>query len=112
MNKSKFAILFWMKKYKLKSWSRPIWARIAMDGKRSEFSTNKKIHPKLWDAENNLAVKEFSEAKPPYYFLALMKLTYYDITIFYSPRKISLLPKVVKNNYKMLCIYFPCLYST
>lgn len=70
----KFAILFWLKKDKTnKLGLAPIWTRITIDGQRAEFSTNKQIYPKCWDAENMVALKEFSEAKPLNDFLTMMK---------------------------------------
>jgi len=97
----KFAILFWLKKDKTnKLGLAPIWTRITIDGKRAEFSTNKQIYPKFWDAENNVALKEFSDAKPLNDFLTLIKadlLRHYNILL---STKDIVTADDVKNNYK------------
>jgi integrase len=96
-----FAILFWLKKTKMnKQGLAPIWVRITVDGKRAEFSTQKQIYPRFWDAENNLALKEFSEAKATNDFLTLVKadiLRHYNMLI--STKEIVTAVDV-KNSYK------------
>lgn len=80
-----FAILFWLKKTKMnKQGLAPIWVRITVDRERAEFSTQKQIYPGYWDAENKLALKEFSEAKTTNDFLTLVKadiLRHYNMLI-------------------------------
>ena len=96
----KFAILFWLKKDKTnKLGLAPIWTRVTIDG-QPEFSTNKQIYPKFWDAANMVALKEFSEAKPLNDFLTLMKadlLRHYNILL---STKDIVTAEDVKNNYK------------
>jgi integrase len=96
-----FAILFWLKKTKMnKQGLAPIWVRITVDGARAEFSTQKQIYPRFWDAENNLALKEFSEAKATNDFLTLVKadiLRHYNMLI--STKEVVTAVDV-KNSYK------------
>ena len=96
-----FAILFWLKKTKInKQGLAPIWVRITVDGERAEFSTQKQIFPRFWDAENNLASKDFSEAKATNDYLTLVKadiLRHYNMLI--STKEVVTAIDV-KNSYK------------
>lgn len=70
----KFSILFWLKKSKMnKQGLVPIWARITVDGQRSEFSTQRQIFPKFWDGKNNKVIEDYSEAGVINDFLTLVK---------------------------------------
>src|SRR5688572_957367 len=40
----------------------PIWCRITIDGKRSEFSTSKQVLKEYWDVENNKVSMKCVEA--------------------------------------------------
>lgn len=62
----------------------PIWARITVDGQRAEFSTQKQIFPKFWDAENNKVNNKYSEAGQINDYLTLVKaevIKHYNILI-------------------------------
>ena len=80
-----FSILFWLKKAKMnKQGLMPIWVRITVDGERAEFSTQKQIYSKFWDAEHNLVLETFSEARSINDYLTLVKadiLRYYNILL-------------------------------
>ncbi|MEP2669062.1 MAG: tyrosine-type recombinase/integrase [Cyclobacteriaceae bacterium] len=80
-----FSILFWLKKAKMnKQGLVPIWARITVDGQRAEFSTQKQIFPKFWDAENNKVNNKYSEAGQINDYLTLVKaevIKHYNILI-------------------------------
>ncbi len=78
----------------------PIWIRITVDGKRAECSTQKQIHPKFWDAENNKVIDKFSEARSINDYLTLVKadlLRHYNILL---STKDTVTAEFVKNNYK------------
>jgi hypothetical protein len=96
-----FAMLFWLKKTKMnKQGLAPIWVSITVDGARAEFSTQKQIYPRFWDAENNLALKEFSEAKATNDYLTLVKadlLMHYN-TLISTKEVVTAVD--VKNSYK------------
>lgn len=96
-----FAILFWLKKTKInKQGLAPIWARITVDGERAEFSTQKQIFPRFWDAEINLLSKDFTEAKAINDYLTLVKadiLRHYNMLI--STKEVVTAIDV-KNSYK------------
>lgn len=62
----------------------PIWARITVDGKRAEFSTQKQIFPKFWDAENSKVLEKYSEAGQINDYLTLVKaevIKHYNVLI-------------------------------
>lgn len=96
-----FSILFWLNKAKMnKQGLIPIWIRITVDGKRAECSTQKQIHPKFWDAENNKVLDKFSEAKSINDYLTLVKadlLKHFNILI---STKDFVTADDVKNSYK------------
>jgi hypothetical protein len=98
-----FSVLFWLKKAKMnKQGLAPIWARITVDGERAEFSTQKQLYPKFWDAENNLALRQFSEARSLNEYLTLVKadiLRHYNIL---ASTKDVVTAIDVKNGYKGL----------
>lgn len=78
----------------------PIWIRITVDGKRAECSTQKQIHPKFWDAENNKVLDKYSESRSINDYLTLVKadiLKRYNILL---STKDFVTPEDVKNNYK------------
>lgn len=78
----------------------PIWARITVDGERAEFSTKKQVYPEFWDAEKNLALKQFSEAKAINDYLTLVKadiLKNYNILL---STKDAVSAEDVKNSYR------------
>ena len=96
-----FSILFWLNKAKMnKQGLVPIWVRITVDGKRAECSTQKQIHPKFWDAENNKVLDKFSEARAINDYLTLVKadiLRHYNILL--STKEVVIADDV-KNSYK------------
>ena len=96
-----FSILFWLNKAKMnKQGLIPIWIRITVDGKRAECSTQKQIHPKFWDAENNKVLDKYSESRSINDYLTLVKadiLKRYNILL---STKDFVTPEDVKNNYK------------
>ena len=96
-----FSILFWLNKAKMnKQGLIPIWIRITVDGKRAECSTQKQIHPRFWDAENNKVIDRFSEAKAINDYLTLVKadlLRHYNILV---STKDMVTAEDVKNSYK------------
>lgn len=96
-----FSILFWLNKAKMnKQGLIPIWIRITVDGKRAECSTQKQIHPKFWDMENNKVCEKFSEARSINDYLTLVKadiLRHYNILL---STKDFVTADDVKNNYK------------
>lgn len=96
-----FSILFWLNKAKMnKQGLIPIWIRITVDGKRAECSTQKQIHPKFWDAENNKVSEKFSEARSINDYLTLVKadlLRHYNILL---STKDVVTSDDVKNSYK------------
>lgn len=97
----KFSILFRLKHDKMnKQGFAPIWARITIDGQRSEFSTQRKILCKHWDAENAIVKKECPDANSINDFLALMRA---DLTRHYNillTTKDHVFSDDVKNSYK------------
>ncbi len=96
-----FSILFWLNKAKMnKQGLIPIWIRITVDGKRAECSTQKQIHPKFWDAENNKVIDKFSESRSINDYLTLVKadiLKHYNILL---STKDVVTADDVKNSYK------------
>lgn len=96
-----FSILFWLNKAKMnKQGLIPIWIRITVDGKRAECSTQKQIHPKFWDAENNKVLEKYSEARSINDYLTLVKadiLRHYNILL---STKEFVTAEDVKNSYK------------
>jgi integrase len=96
-----FSILFWLHKARItKQGLAPIWVRITVDGKRAECSTQKQIHPRFWDAENNKVIDKFSEAKAINDYLTLVKadlLRHYNILV---STKDIVTAEDVKNSYK------------
>lgn len=97
----KFSILFWIKKSKMnKQGLVPIWARITLDGRRSEFSTQKQIYPKYWDAANSKVLDKCSESSHVNDYLTLLRanlLKHYNILL---TTKDLVIPEDVKNSYK------------
>lgn len=60
---SNMAILFWLYTQKKdKSGKAPIYCRITLNGKRTQFSTSKKIEPHFWIAEGNKIDKKSTDA--------------------------------------------------
>jgi len=56
MKRATFSILFFIKKSKLlKDGQAPVYARITVNGKRSEFSIKRSVKPNLWDTSRNKA---------------------------------------------------------
>jgi integrase len=53
--------------------SAPIWARITVDGKRSEFSTQRQVPPRFWNPETNSVCNEFNEAEAMNDYLVIVK---------------------------------------
>lgn len=96
-----FSILFWLNKAKMNRQGLiPIWIRITVDGKRAECSTQKQIHPKFWDAENNKVLDKYSEARSINDYLTLVKadiLRHYNILL--STKEV-VTAEDVKNSYK------------
>lgn len=96
-----FSILFWLNKAKMnKQGLIPIWIRITVDGKRAECSTQKQIHPKFWDAENNKVLDKYSESRSINDYLTLVKadiLRHYNILL---STKDFVTADDVKNSYK------------
>lgn len=97
----KFSILFRIKHDKVnKQGFAPIWTRITIDGQRSEFSTQRKILCKHWDAENTIVKKECPDARSINNFLVLMRA---DLTRHYNillTIKDHVFADDVKNSYK------------
>src|SRR5690606_35701279 len=78
----------------------PIWVRITVDGKRAECSTQKQIHPKFWDTENNKVLDKHSDARSINDYLTLVKadiLRHYNILL---SAKEAVSADEVKNSYK------------
>lgn len=96
-----FSILFWLNKAKMnKQGLIPIWIRITVDGRRAECSTQKQIHPKFWDAENNKVLDKYSESRSINDYLTLVKadiLRHYNILL---STKDHVTAEDVKNSYK------------
>lgn len=97
----KFSILFWLKKSKMnKQGLVPIWARITLDGRRSEFSTQKQIYPKFWDTANNKVLDKFNGSRYVNDYLILLRadlLKHYNILL---STKDIVTPEDVKDSYK------------
>lgn len=96
-----FSILFWLNKAKTnKQGLIPIWIRITLDGKRAECSTQKQVHPKFWDQENNKVFDRYCEAKAINDYLILVKadlIRHYNILL---STKEYVTAEDLKNNYK------------
>lgn len=96
-----FSILFWLKKSKMNKLGLvPIWARITLDGRRSEFSTQKQINPKYWDAANGKVLEKCIESKHVNDYLTLLKanlLKHYNILL---TTKDLVTSEDVKKSYK------------
>ena len=64
MERATYKVLFYIKRTKiLKDGSVPIFARITVNGQRTEFALQKSIDEKLWDAKNGCATGMTKEAK-------------------------------------------------
>jgi integrase len=62
MNHHKFSVLFWIKKDKVNAQGlAPIWARITVNGRRSEFSTQQQIPAQHWNAEAGVVSKQYDK---------------------------------------------------
>ena len=77
---SNLSILFYPKKLNSnKQESAIIYSRITINGKRSEFSTGRKIELKKWNSDSNLARGNSFEIKTLNRYLDTVKAKLYDI---------------------------------
>ena len=53
--KTAFSVTFWVRKNKSKGLEVPIYARVTINGKRMEQSTNQKIVPDDWNGKKGMA---------------------------------------------------------
>lgn len=54
--KQNLTVLFWLYRQKAKADGKaPIYCRVTIDGKCTEISTGKKVHPDLWDSDSKQA---------------------------------------------------------
>lgn len=101
MNHQKFSILFWLKKDKInKLGLAPIWARITVDGKRSEFSTHRQVPPQFWDSETESVSRKYDKDGAINNYLLLVKtelMRHYNSLLI---TKETVTADDVRSNYK------------
>lgn len=101
MNHQKFSILFWLKKDKINAHGlAPIWARITIDGKRSEFSTQRQVPPQFWNPEKSSVSNQYSEAGGINDYLTIVKaelIRHYNALLMMND---VVTPDDVRNNFK------------
>lgn len=97
----KFNIIFWLNRRKINGVGQaPIWARISIDGLRTEISTMKQVAPKHWDNSNNCVTKDCPQSKIINQHLVLLEA---EITKHYhalAALQEFVTPDEVKNSYK------------
>ena len=97
----KFSVNFWLNKRKVNSHGLvPIWARITIDGRRTEVSALKQVTPSHWDTVNNCVSNICPDAKAINKHLVLVEA---EITKHYhilATTQEYVTSEDVKNSYK------------
>src|SRR5690349_16433377 len=78
----------------------PIWARITIDGQRSEFSLQRQIQPEQWDLESG---KAFSNSEEGQALNTYLTFVYAEITKHYTlllVNKDYIAPEDVKRSFQ------------
>jgi site-specific recombinase XerD len=94
-----FSILFWISKNRLKNGKAPIYARITINGKRVEISTQREISPLEWDARSQIVTGRAKEAKQLNSDLAVIKTKLLSCHSKLIARGANVTAESLKNEY-------------
>ena len=96
---STFSILFWIKKTRIVNGKVPIYARITINGKRIEISTQKEVSIIEWDARYQISINRTNEAKHLNDDLLLLKSKLLQCHSRLTLRELYITPELLKNEY-------------
>src|SRR5690554_8089041 len=58
-----FTILFWLFKAKMRNEKAPVYCRITVNGKRSQFSLKRSVKPEKWNSSSGTLKGNYEEAR-------------------------------------------------
>ena len=94
-----FSILFWIRRKKLQDGKAPVYARVTIDGKRSEISVKRNIEPERWDIKKGLAKGSKEESRAVNDYLGQVRNHLYECYTELKQQKKCISSESVKARY-------------
>jgi integrase len=94
-----FSILFWISKNRIKNGKAPIYARVTINGKRIEISTQREVSILEWDARSQTVIGKSQEAKETNNHLATVKAKILSCHSKLEARGATVTVETLKNEY-------------
>ena len=94
-----FTILFWIRREKIQDGMAPVYARVTVDGKRSEISIKKSVDPDRWDAKKGIAKGTKEESRVLNDYLDQVRNQLFDCYKELKQQKKSITSDAVKSKY-------------
>lgn len=94
-----FSILFWISKNRIRNGKAPIYARVTINGKRIEISTQREASIIEWDARSQTLFGKSQDAKEINNHLATVKAKILSCHSKLEARGISISTEALKNEY-------------
>jgi len=94
-----FSILFWISKNRIRNGKAPIYARVTINGKRIEISTQREVSILEWDARSQTVIGKSQEAKETNNYLATVKAKILSCHSKLEARGADVTVETLKNEY-------------
>jgi len=94
-----FTILFWIRRKKIQDGKAPVYARITIDGKRSEISIKRSIDPDRWDVKKGIAKGTKEESKMLNDYIEHVRNQLYDCYRELQQQKKGITAEAIKQKY-------------
>jgi integrase len=94
-----FSILFWISKNRIRNGKAPIYARVTINGKRIEISTQREVSILEWDARSQTVIGKSQEAKETNNHLATVKAKILSCHSKLEARGATVTVETLKNEY-------------
>jgi integrase len=94
-----FSILFWISKNRIRNGKAPIYARVTINGKRIEISTQREASTLEWDARSQTVIGKSQKAKETNNHLATVKAKILSCHSKLEARGAAVTVETLKNEY-------------
>ncbi|MBN8836348.1 MAG: site-specific integrase [Sphingobacteriia bacterium] len=94
-----FTILFWVKRNKIKNGKAPLYARVTVNGKRSEIAVHRDVPILQWDNTSQTLLGKTAEAKEINNHLAIIKAKLLNCQSKLEARNVTITAKTLKLEY-------------
>src|ERR1035437_7405853 len=94
-----FSILFWIRREKIQDGRAPVYARVTIDGKRSEISIKRSISPYSWNPKKGIAKGSKEGSKMLNDYIKQVRNQIYECYQQLQQQKKSITTDAIKRKY-------------